>query len=459
MGKDQTQFHFIGIGGAGMSGLARILLQKGMRVSGSDIKSSRTFSQLKELGAKVYLGHSRENISEEIRVVVVSSAISPDNEELAEARKKGLKILHRGDVLAGLMAEKKGIAVAGAHGKTTTTSMIALVLEKNGLDPTVVVGGELFDIGSNAKLGKGEYLVAEADESDGSFLKLSPYIEVITNIEDDHLDYYGSTEKIDAAFQEFTEKIPDEGFCILCFNSPKVKVLADKLKKPFISYGIGVPAEYEGRNVLCQGTQSSVDVFYRNEYLGKLRLNVPGEHNLANALAALAVGRLVGLSFEQVADALASFTGVGRRFQLIGQVKGITVVDDYAHHPTELKATLQAAQKAGFTRIISVFQPHRFTRTKFLYRQFGEAFHGPDIIIITEIYSAGEKPIAGVSAQLIIDEVKKHTTAPVYFLKTEEDILEFLLANTRSGDLVLTLGAGNIWAVGVELVRRLKEGK
>lgn len=455
----QSRVHFIGVGGAGMSGLARILKGKGFDVSGSDINNSRTLNQLKELGVQVFVGHDKNNVSEDVKTVVISTAIPPTNEELIEAKGRGLRIMHRGEVLAELMKEKKGIAVAGAHGKTTTTSMVSLVLEQNGCEPTVVVGGEIFDIGANAKLGSGEFLVAEADESDGSFLKLSPYIAVVTNIENDHLDYWGSTDRIDAAFREFVEKIPEEGCCVLCFNSPKVKDLATEYSGNIISYGIGVSADYEGRNINSVGIGTTVDVYYRNSLLGTLHLNVPGEHNINNALAALAVGRLVGLSFDEVKSALKKFTGVSRRFQLTGEVQGITVVDDYAHHPTEIRATLKGAQEADYERTIAVFQPHRYTRTKFLYKEFGESFQNADMVIINEIYSAGEKPIDGVTAQLIVDEVKRNSQTPVYYLKDGDEIIRFLKKNARPGDLILTLGAGDIWAVGVELVRQLKEGE
>ncbi len=454
----QKHVHFIGIGGVGMSGLARILLEKGVKVSGSDIKDSPTVNKLKEVGAKIFIGHKKENIQDDVDDVVISTAIPTENDELVEARKRGLRILHRSDILAQLMLERKGIAIAGAHGKTTTTSMISHVMERNGCDPTVVVGGVVFDMGSNAKLGCGEYLVAEADESDGSFLKLSPYIAVITNIENDHLDYYGTTDRIDAAFEEFVQRVPDNGECVFCFNNAKVRELATKTDRSFVSYGVEVAADYQGRNIRYQGTKSIMDVYYKDDFLGTLELNVPGEHNMCNALATLAVGKLTGLSFEQVATALRQFTGVGRRFQLTGKVDEITVVDDYAHHPTEIKATLQAAKKAGFARVVGVFQPHRYTRTNFLFKEFGEAFGDADMVIITDIYSAGEAPIAGVDAKLIVNEVKKNTDVPVYYLPNSDEIISFLLEEAKQGDLIITLGAGNIWNTGVELVKRLKEG-
>ncbi len=452
----QGNIHFIGIGGSGMSGIATVLLQKGFKVSGSDLKESGVTLRLAELGASIFIGHDRDHIGHDTDMVIISSAIREDNPELVTAREKGIEIVKRGEMLARLMEEKKGIAVAGAHGKTTTSSMIALAFERNGLDPTVIVGGDVSEFGGNAKLGHGEYLIAEADESDGSFLLLSPFIAVITNIEDDHLDYYGSREAIKRAFEEFVGRVPEGGYTVMCADDPNVRELTEGYGKRVITYGINHPAYYSAGNIRTEGLPTTAEIYYRGDKLGELELNVPGVHNINNAMAAIAVGRIAGLDFEAVAKALQSFRGVHRRFQLLGNVNGIRVVDDYAHHPTEVKATLRAAQQTKANRVIGVFQPHRFTRTKFLHKEFGEAFSDADIIIINEIYAAGETPIEGVSAELIVRAITDREKRPVYYFGTTEEITDFLCRTAEPGDLILTLGAGNIWTVGTELVERLK---
>jgi len=452
----QGHVYFIGIGGAGMSGIAQILLEQGYRVSGSDLRAGEATKRLEQAGAKVFIGHSAANLQDDISLVVVSTAISPDNEELVAARVKNIPVAHRGEMLARLMAGKKGIAIAGSHGKTTTTAMVAMVLEKNNYDPTVVVGGNFHDIGGNAKGGRGEYLVAEADESDGSFLKLAPHIAVVTNIEDDHLDHYGSRENIKAAFGEFVKKIPDAGFVVLCMDDPNVRQLAETIDKRVLTYGIDHAARYTAREIHNKGLTTYADIYFEDTRLGQLELNVPGRHNINNAMAAVAIGMALGLGFEEIAGALKNFKGVGRRFQLMGQVNGITVVDDYAHHPTEVAATLRAARQTDARRVIAVFQPHRYTRTKFLYKEFGGSFGDADIIIINEIYSAGEEPIEGVTANLIVRAAKDRVTKPVVYFRTMEEIVDFLTELARPGDLIMTLGAGNIRQAGVDLVHRLK---
>lgn len=447
--------HFVGIGGSGMNGLAQIMVEKGYEVSGTDIKASDTTSRLQELGAAVHIGHSADYAKGAARLVV-STAIAADNPELVWARENGIPIMHRSDVLAWLMQNQKGVAVAGAHGKTTTTSMIALVLENNGLEPTIVVGGGLPQIQGNAKWGNGRYMVAEADESDGSFLKLHPYFAVVTNIEDDHLDHYGSVENIIKAFQEFIGMVPPEGCAVLCIDDPQVQALAGLCRGKVITYGRSPDADYCLREAVTVGLTSRGQVEYRGQFLGEMLLNVPGEHNQLNALAALAVGRELGLRFDQAVRALQPFQGAQRRFQVLGEIDGIKVVDDYAHHPTELKATLKAAKATEATRVIALFQPHRFTRTKYLFREFGGAFGDADIIGITEIYSAGEPPIPNVSAGLIVQEVIRQGGREVQYFPDLECSLEFLGSIVRPGDLVLTLGAGNIWTVGEKLVSLLK---
>jgi UDP-N-acetylmuramate--alanine ligase len=449
--------HFIGIGGSGMNGIAMILLGLGYKVSGSDLKPSDVTERLEALGATFYTGHSRDNLGD-ADLIVASTAIPPDNEELAEAKKRGLRVVHRSEMLAWLMSRQKGIAIAGAHGKTTTTSMVALVLEKNNLEPTIVIGGELSDIGGNAKLGGGEYMVAEADESDGSFLKLAPLVEVVTNIDDDHLDHYQSMENILAAFREFLAKVPEDGLAVVCLDDPRLRGLLAGYSRPCKTYALDDHgADYTMRNMQLDDQTTAGDVYYHGSYLGTLRLKVPGRHNLSNALAVVAIGRFVGLSFDEIAGAMENFSGAGRRFQLTGEVRGIKVIDDYAHHPTEIKATLKAAAQVNTGRVISVFQPHRYTRTAILGERFGDAFKDADIIIISALYSAGEHPIAGISAGTIISAIEKQDGRKVIYLPTKREIVDFLARTALPGDMIITMGAGDIWTAGVELVDRLKE--
>ncbi|MGI5838426.1 MAG: UDP-N-acetylmuramate--L-alanine ligase [bacterium] len=447
--------HFVGIGGTGMSGIAKVMHELGYVVSGSDLNSTDVTRRLQDMGIRIFAGHQAENITG-ADTVVVSSAVQMANAEVQAANAAGIRLLHRAEMLAAIMTRQRGIAVAGSHGKTTTTSMISLLLEKNGLDPTVIIGGELNDIGGNAKLGKGEFLVAEADESDGSFLILAPQIVVVTNIENDHLDHYGSVEKIVEAFEQFITGIPADGTAILCLDDPNVRRIAGTLARTYFTYGLEVPADYSVRNIEWRPLGSSFDVFYRGKFLGRLELNVPGLHNIKNALAAVAAGRLAGLSVEAIRGALASFRGVHRRFQMTGEVGDVRVFDDYAHHPTEIKATLNAAGKVGAKRVIAVFQPHRYTRTKFLCDEFGAAFGAADLLVLTDIYSAGEAPIEGVDAGNIVDAVRAAGQNNLVFLPRLETIVPYLVETVRPGDLVLTLGAGNIWTVGEGLVAALR---
>ncbi|BCV24691.1 UDP-N-acetylmuramate--L-alanine ligase [Gelria sp. Kuro-4] len=458
MPSNKRTIHFIGIGGAGMSAIAKVLLEAGNTITGSDLKRSEATARLARMGATIYIGHRAKNLKHP-DLVVVSSAIPATNVELAAAKEAGIPIVQRGEMLAELMDDRKGIAVAGAHGKTTTTSMISLVLERAGLDPTVLIGGELNDIGGNAKVGRGEYLVAEADESDGSFLKLRPHIAVVTNVEDDHLDYYGSVEKIAAAFATFVARVPGAGLAVLCADNPTAAHIAGVCQRRTVTYGLDNPATYEARNISHRTLHSDFDVFERGAYLGSLSLSVPGRHNILNALATVAVAREVGVDFAVVREALAVFHGVHRRFELLGEVGGVYVVDDYGHHPTEIKATLSAAKLGRFSRIICVFQPHRYTRTKFLHKEFGAAFGQADELIITGIYSAGETPIAGVSSELIVDAVAAQDGPQPVYIPELKHIVPYLLERVRPGDLVLTVGAGNIWTVGEELVAALSQVK
>lgn len=452
------RIHFVGIGGAGMSGIATVLLGLGYRVSGSDAKYSAVLERLQRLGAICYVGHEAGQIDRDIDTVVISTAISPDNPEVLAANRLGIPLVKRGEMLARLMQSKRGIAVAGAHGKTTTTSMTALVLEENGLDPTILIGGDLSKIGGNAKLGRGELLLAEADESDGSFLLLEPQVAVVTNIEDDHLDYYGSQERLTEAFRSFLNKVPQHGVAVICLDDPVLKQMRGSLTCPLITYGSqDAGADYVLHALKGKDGFNCGEVYYRGEKLGTLALQVPGHHNLLNALAAVAVGRYLGLTFTQITKALRTFQGAKRRFQLIGEAGGVRVVDDYAHHPTEVKATLQAAISVHPGRIIAVFQPHRYSRTRQLYREFGQSFGQADLVVFTDIYAASEQPIEGVHTKLIIDAMPKKAGQRVVYLPGLAEVADFLANEVRQGDLVLTMGAGDIYTLGRALLKRLEE--
>ncbi|WP_347488331.1 UDP-N-acetylmuramate--L-alanine ligase [Desulfoscipio sp. XC116] len=451
------KIHFIGIGGAGMSGLARVLLDLGLDVRGSDINSTPVTERLKARGAAIYKGHEGAHVGD-AELVVYSTAINAENDEMQAAGEKGVPVIHRADLLGLLMNRQKGLAVAGAHGKTTTSAMLALVLEKCQQDPTILIGGELTDIGGNAKFGRGPFLVAEADESDRSFLKLQPYLAIVTNIEDDHLDHYGSVEEIVDAFRQFIHKIPANGTAVLCFDDERIRAIAEDCTGKPVTYALDNPAaDYTLRDIRVDASGSAGEVFFKGRHLGRLELTVPGRHNLANALAVVAACRDIGLSYSDVAECLKCFRGAGRRYQLLGREKGITVIDDYAHHPTEIAATLRAARQVHSGRIIAVFQPHRYTRTQLLFDRFGVCFNAADLVIINDIYSAGEKPIAGVTAQLIVDAVHDNKGVRPLQLAAGEETVDYLAGMLQEGDLVLTMGAGDVWKTGKALVNRLKE--
>lgn len=447
-------FHFIGIGGAGMSAIAKVLLEMGCQVSGSDLHASEATARLERLGAKVYIGHRAENLTGD-ETVIVSSAVPSGNVELLEAQRLGLAVLQRAEMLGRLMADRYSIAVAGTHGKTTTTSMIALILERAGLDPTVLIGGELNDIGGNAKLGRGPHLVAEADESDRSFLRLWPTLAVVTNIECDHLENYGSLDRIYEAFRSFARKVPRDGAAVICVDDPTARRLTGELDRRVITYSVREPADYQATDIVLNGTGSAFAVRRAGEELGRMELAVPGVHNVSDALAALAAGTEVGLDFPEIAAALASFTGAQRRFQTLGTSGGIRVVTDYGHHPTEVRATLAAARQVAGGRVICLFQPHRYTRTKFLEHEFGTAFTAADDVAITEIYSAGEQPIAGVSADLIVRSVERQTGRRPAYVPDKEDLVAYALEVARPGDIVLAMGAGDINRIGEQIAGRL----
>lgn len=454
MWSDIRTVHLVGIGGSGMSAIAKVLLEMGYHVSGSDVHKSDTTHNLERLGARVYQGHDGDNIKG-ADALVISSAIAENNAEIQAARNLNIPIFHRADIIASIMKNQKGIAVAGAHGKTTTTSMISLMMEKTGADPTIIIGGELHDIGGNAKFGAGEYIVAEADESDGSFLKLSPVIAIVTNIEDDHMDFYGTIENIVLAFKQFLAKIPANGLAILCTDNEYVRQLAGELDKPYVTYALNSEADYTVKNMRSNGVQTLFDVYFQGKLLGEMEINVPGKHNIANSLAAIAVGRYIGLSLAEIRTALQKFQGAKRRFQTKGEFDEIWVVDDYAHHPTEIKSTLLAARQTQPKRLIVAFQPHRYTRTKFLREEFSKAFAAADLIILTDIYAAGEQPIPGITGEMLAEAIEKQEGRPVIYIKNRAEIPNYLYSIACPGDLIMTMGAGNIWQAGEQLVDKL----
>jgi len=455
MFKRYQQIHFVGIGGVGMSGIAEILLNLGYRVTGSDQRRNETVERLEQLGAKVYVGHDASHL-EGAHVVVYSSAVARENVEVQVARQRAIPTIPRAEMLAELMRLKYGIAIAGTHGKTTTTSLVGVVLAEGRYDPTIVVGGRVTNLGSNARLGQGEYLVAEADESDGSFLKLAPTIAVVTTIDAEHLDYYGSLEAIREAFVAFVNKVPFYGSAVLCLDQPNIQMLMPRLEKRIITYGLESGADLVARRLHLSGMTSRFEVFQRGTLLGECTLRIPGRHNVLNALAALGVGLDLEIPFVTIQKALAGFTGVQRRFQIRGRARGVTVVDDYGHHPAEIRATLAAA-KAGFEcRVVTVFQPHRYTRTQHLRQEFLTAFNQTDVLIVMDIYPAGEAPIPGVTGEDLAEGIRAHGHRNVIYLGSDRTrVLEHLTEITRPGDLVLTLGAGDVSQLGPELLKRI----
>ncbi|HEX9113914.1 MAG TPA: UDP-N-acetylmuramate--L-alanine ligase [Nitrospirota bacterium] len=457
MYKKIKHIHFVGIGGIGMSGIAEVLLNLGYRVSGSDMKESDTTERLRRLGGEIAIGHRAENVTTP-HVVVISSAVKNDNVEVVAAREKQVPVIPRAEMLAELMRLKYGVAIAGAHGKTTTTSMVATVLAAGGIDPTVVIGGKLNSLGTNAKLGQGEFLVAEADESDGSFLKLSPTVAVVTTIDAEHLDYYRDIDEIKEAFLAFINKVPFYGVSILCLDQPHIQALIPKVEKRYQTYGMSTQADYQARDLSLRALGSTFRVMYHAEDLGHFELSVPGVHNICNGLAAIAVARELDIDLEVIRKALREFSGVQRRFQIKGEAGGIIVVDDYGHHPTEVRATLAAAARGLERRVVVVFQPHRYTRTQHLLKEFFTAFNQADKLIIMDIYAAGEKPIPGISGQALYEGIKKFGHKDVTFIPEREKIVDHLLGALRRGDLMITLGAGDVWKIGEEVVRRLEHG-
>ncbi len=448
MYQKKYHIHFVGIGGIGMSGIAELLLNLGYKVSGSDLRRSEITDRLQSFGGAIYEGHSAGQIAG-ADVVVVSSAIDKSNPEVMAALKASIPVIPRAEMLAELMRLKYSIAVAGAHGKTTTTNLVASVLAGGGLDPTVVVGGKLKSIGSNALLGQGDYIVAEADESDGSFLKYSPAIAVVTNIDREHLDFYKDLDDIKEVFLTFIDRIPFYGLAVLCLDNEAVQDLIPRIRKRFITYGASPQADLQAMDMVCKGLTSTFKVVYQGETLGTVKLSLPGEHNVYNAMAAIVVGLELGIEFKKIKNALEKVEGVQRRLEIKGVVKGVTVLDDYGHHPTEIKTTL-AALTQGWPgkRKVVVFQPHRYTRTRALFDDFARAFYQADVLLVMPIYAASEKPIEGVDSRLLCESIQAHGHKDVCFVEDMDAAVTALAGMATPEDVVLTLGAGNVYQVG-----------
>ncbi|MEK7474512.1 MAG: UDP-N-acetylmuramate--L-alanine ligase [Candidatus Coatesbacteria bacterium] len=454
--KKIQRVHMIGIGGSGMCGIAEILLTLGYKVSGSDLKLTDVTERLKNRGARIAQGHQAGHVGD-AQVVVYSSAVDPANPEVVEARRRGVPLIRRAEMLAELMRLKYGVAVAGTHGKTTTTSMAGLVLTEAGLDPTVIIGGRLNNLGSHARPGEGEYLVAEADESDGSFLCLNPVIAVITNIDNDHLDHYRSIQRLQAAFVEFAHKVPFWGSVIVCADDPGVRQILPELRRRVVTYGLGTGAALRAEGLRLSGAGSVFRVVHEDRVLGELALTVPGRHNVLNALGAVGVGLELEVPFDRIARALAAFTGVARRLQLKGEARGVRVYDDYGHHPTEILATAEAARLlADQGKLWLLFQPHRFTRTNLLRDSFGPAFEPADGVILTEIYAAGESPIPGVTGRIVLDAVRAHGRPEVEFVPELAAACETVARRAKPGDVIVTLGAGDVGKMGDKILRLLE---
>ncbi|NWG13100.1 MAG: UDP-N-acetylmuramate--L-alanine ligase [Acidobacteria bacterium] len=448
------KIHFVGIGGIGMSGIAELLLNLGFGVSGSDIRQSPLTDRLSTLGGRIYIGHSAENVLD-ANVVVVSSAVRADNVELVEARRRQIPVIPRGEMLAELMRLKYSIAIAGAHGKTSTTSMVATVLVHAGYDPTAIIGGRLNALGSNAKLGAGEFIVAEADESDGSFLKLSPTLAVVTSIDREHLDHYGDLAAIQDAFVAFINKVPFYGAAILCLDDANIQAIIPRVERRMITYGTSTQADLVASRVWFEGFGSTFEIRSAKGLLGTVSLCVPGQHSVLNALAAVAVGLELEIPFQKISSALAGFQNADRRFQILGERGGVLVVDDYGHHPTEIAATLTAARRACDRRIVAVFQPHRFTRTAYLEEEFGRAFYDADILVVVPIYPAGEDPIPGITAERLVAQIAKFGHRDVLCAADLAEAEKMLCERLRPGDLLITLGAGDVWKVGERILAAL----
>ena len=442
--RNFQRIHLVGIGGIGMSGIAEVLLTLGYSVSGSDLKPSGITARLRSLGAAIFEGHRAEQV-EGAHVVVISSAVKPDNPEIVESHKRKIPVIPRAEMLAELMRLKYGIAVAGAHGKTTTTSLVASILAAAHLDPTFVVGGRVNQAGTTARLGKGEYMVVEADESDRSFLLLAPVVAVVTTIDREHLDQYGSLEEIQDTFAQFVNRVPFYGAAILCLDEPNVQAIIPNVKRPIITYGTSSQADLVISDIELKGLESEFRLTYRGDDLGKFHLPTPpGIHNVRNAAAAAAVALYLNVPADLIREGLDKFTGVGRRFDIKCAINGITLIDDYGHHPAEIRATLDAARGCKFNRLLVLFQPHRYSRTKFLWDDFCRAFNQADVLVLTDIYAASEAPVPGITGEALANAIRAAGHKNVVFRSSMQEGIEHLLREARPGDAILTIGAGNV---------------
>jgi UDP-N-acetylmuramate--alanine ligase len=442
--RNFQRIHMVGIGGIGMSGIAEVLLTLGYSVSGSDTKLSTITERLQDLGATIYEGHKAENVAG-AHVVVISSAVKPDNPEVTEAHKRKIPVIPRAEMLAELMRLKYGVAVAGAHGKTTTTSMVASILAAAHLDPTFVVGGRVNQAGTTARVGRGEYFVVEADESDRSFLMFDPVVAVVTTIDREHLDQYSSLEDIQAAFLQFVNRVPFYGAAILCLDEPNVQAIIPNVKRPIITYGTSSQADLVISEIQLHGLSSEFRLTYKGDDLGLFFLpHPPGIHNVRNAAAAAAVALYLNVASDLLREGLAKFAGVGRRFDVKGSINDITVVDDYGHHPAEIRATLEAARGCKFNRLLVLFQPHRYSRTQHLWDEFSRSFNQADLLVLIDIYAASEAPIAGISSEALANSIREAGHKNVHYYRSMQAAIEFILREARPGDAILTIGAGNV---------------
>jgi len=461
MFRSIKKLHFIGIGGIGMSGIAEILLDQGFKVSGSDRSLSEVTERLQNLGASIFEGHQADNIAQDVDSVVYSSAVQPDNPEILEAQKRNIPIVRRAEMLAEVMRLKYGIGIAGTHGKTTTTSMTSLVLMEGGLDPTVIVGGKLSGLGgTNARLGRGEFIVVEADEFDRSFLSITPTIAVLTTLETDHLDCYRDLEDIKSAFIQFASKVPFYGFIVLCLDEPALLDIMPHLsKKKIVTYGLNPQADVQALDIRHKDNSSTYTLVLGNKELGMITLQVPGVHNVQNSLGAISVGLELGVPFKKIKTGIEKFTGVYRRWEKKGEVNDIALYDDYAHHPTECKATLSGVKSGWRRRVVCVFQPHLYSRTRDFYEDFGKSFLLSDVLVVTDVYPAREEPIQGVNGELIVNAAKQFGHKDVHYIPEKKNVPEFLKSIVKSGDIVITMGAGDIWKYGEEFLKILAGNK
>jgi len=449
--------HFVGIGGIGMSGIAEVLLAHNFDVSGSDVRESDVVARLRSLGATVHVGHRAENVVH-ADVLVFSSAVKRENPELVVARERGIPVIPRAEMLAELMRLKDGIAIAGSHGKTTTTSLVATVLREAGLDPTVIIGGKLNALGTNAARGAGNLLVAEADESDGSFLHLSPTIAVITNIDAEHLDHYGDHAAVKEAFVSFANRVPFYGVVVACLDHPHVQDILPRIDKRIATYGLAAQADYRARNPVVKGLTTSFEVLRRGELLGDFEVRMPGIHNVLNALATIAVADELTVDPVKVKAALKSFTGVQRRFTVVGEHEGVTIVDDYAHHPAEVQVTLEAGMRAYGRRLVVAFQPHRYSRTRSCFDELTRAFNRADVLLLSDVYAAGEEPLEGADSATLAQAIRAHGHRDVTHVGDIDNMEQAIAERLQPGDVVITMGAGNITRVGRTLLARLTQG-